>query len=151
MVYRLISASALALMLASPASAADIEVTAPFARATAGSAQAGAAFMTLKNMSARDDELVSASSPVANSAELHTHLMEGDIMRMREVPSIDVPAGGSVSMQPGGLHVMLMGLKQPLRQGEVFPLTLTFANAGPITVEIPVKGVSEMPPPEHKH
>lgn len=151
MLFRLFITGALALILTSPALAADIEVTAPFARATAGSAQAGVAFMTLKNMSARDDVLVAASSPVATSAELHTHIMEGDIMRMREVPSVDVPAGGSVSMQPGGLHVMLMGLKQPLRQGEVFSLTLTFANAGPITVEVPVKAVSEMPPSGHAH
>lgn len=146
-----LSLLALALALASPVLAADIEVSSPFARASAGAAPVGAAFMTLKNETASDDKLVSASTPVAASAELHTHIKDGDIMRMREVPSIDLPAGSTVNMQPGGLHVMLMGLKQPLRQGEVFPLTLTFAKAGAVTVEVPVKTAAEMMPPGHQH
>lgn len=139
-----------AVTLAGPALAAGVTVSDPFARASAGMAQVGAAFMTLKNGSGSDDKLVAASSPVAASAELHNHIMEGDIMRMREVPSIDIPAGGTVGLQPGGLHVMLMGLKEPLRQGEVFPLTLTFAKAGAITVEVPVKAPAQMAPmPDH--
>ena len=151
MFVKAIPLSLFALALAWPTLAAEIEVTSPFARASAGMAQVGAAFMTLKNDSTSDDKLMSASSPVAASAELHTHIKDGDIMRMREVPSIDLPAGATVNMQPGGLHVMLMGLKQPLRQGEVFPLTLTFAKAGAVTVEVPVKTVAEMPPPGHQH
>ena len=109
-------------------------------------AQAGAAFMTLKNASAVNDQLVAASTPVSATAELHNHIKEGDVVRMRQVPSIEVPAGGSVALQPGGLHVMLLGLKQPLREGETFPLTLTFAHAGAVTVEVPVKSAGEMAP-----
>jgi periplasmic copper chaperone A len=151
MLSKTIPAALLAVTLAAPVLAADITVAEPFARASAGMAQVGAAFMTLKNGSASDDKLLTASSPVAAGAELHNHIMEGDIMRMREVSSIDVPAGGTVALQPGGLHVMLMGLKQPLRQGEVFPLTLTFAKAGAITVEVPVKAPAEMSPmPGHQ-
>lgn len=145
--------AALAFLTAAAAAAAgDITVSDPFARASAGMATVGAAFMTLKNTGSAGDSLVSASSPVAAKTELHTHVKDGEIMRMREVPSIDVPAGGSVALQPGGLHVMLIGLKAPLKQGEVVPLTLTFAKAGTMTVEVPVKSAAEMAPmPGHQH
>ncbi|MFO1119255.1 MAG: copper chaperone PCu(A)C [Rhodospirillales bacterium] len=141
-----------AVVLAHPVAAAEITVQEPFARASAGMAEAGAAFMQLSNASAVNDQLVAASTPVAARAELHSHIKEDDIMRMRQVPSIEVPAGGTVALQPGGLHIMLIGLKQPLRQGETFPLTLTFARAGVVTVEVPVKSVGEMAPmPGMKH
>ncbi len=139
--------AALAILTsASVAVAGDIKVENPFARASAGMATVGAAFMTLKNDSTTPDELVSASSPVAAKAELHTHIKDGDIMRMREVPSIEVPAGGTTALQPGGLHVVLIDLKAPLKRGETFPLTLTFAKAGTMTVEVPVKSPGEMAP-----
>jgi len=139
--------AALAFLTAAGAAAAgDITVTDPFARASAGMATVGAAFMTLKNTSGTADSLISASSPVAAKTELHTHIKDGAIMRMREVPSIEVPANGTVALQPGGLHVMLIDLKAPLKQGEVVPLTLTFAKAGTMTVDVPVKSPSEMAP-----
>jgi periplasmic copper chaperone A len=146
-------ASTLAVaLLAAPALAGDITVADPFARASAGMAEVGAAFMTLRNTSKSDDQLIGASAPVSGSAELHNHIKDGDIMRMRQVPSINIPAGGTVALQPGGLHVMLMGLKQPLKQGEVFPLTLTFAKAGTMTVEVTVKAPAAMAPmPGHQH
>ena len=87
--------------------AGDISVDDPFARASAGMARVGAAFMTLRNAGS-DDKLVSASSPVAEHVELHGHIKDGDVMRMRSVESIDVPAGGSVQLAPGGLHLMLI-------------------------------------------
>lgn len=142
----LVSAAFAATLCAHAAFAADITVTDPFARASAGMATAGAAFMTLKNTSAADDRLVGASSPAAASAELHDHIKDGDIVRMRAIAEVDIPAGGTVMLKPGGMHLMLIGLKQPLREGEEFPLTLTFAKAGAITVEVPVKSVAEMAP-----
>ena len=132
--------------MAGSARAADIAVEAPFARASAGTAGAGAAYMTLKSAEASADRLTSASTPAAERAELHTHVMEGDVMRMREVDSIEIPAGGTVELKPGGLHIMLIGLKAPLKEGESFPLTLSFAKAGPVTVTVPVKSPSEMAP-----
>jgi len=141
-----------AVVLTHPVAAAEITVQDPFARASAGMAETGAAFMKLSNASAVNDQLVAASTPVSAKTELHDTIKEGDIMRMRQVPSIEVPAGGTVALQPGGLHIMLMGLKQPLREGETFPLTLTFAHAGAVTVEVPVKSVGEMAPmPGVKH
>ena len=142
------------LSVCSPAGvhAGDITVDDPFARASAGSVKVGAAYMIVKNSGAAADALVAAESPVAARAELHTHIEDGEVMRMRQVSSIDVPAGGTVSLQPGGLHIMLIDLKQPLRQGETFPLTLTFAKAGRLAVDVPVKSPAEMGSmPEHQH
>jgi copper(I)-binding protein len=131
--------------------AGDIIVVDPFARASAGSVNVGAAFMTLKNSGAAADALVAAESPVAARTELHTHIRDGEVMRMRQVSLIDVPAGESVDLRPGGAHIMLIDLKEPLKQGETFPLTLTFAKAGTVTVQVPVKSPGEMPLPEHQH
>ena len=130
--------------LAGDAKVGDITVEAPWARASAGKAKAGVAFMTLNNAGATDDKLIKASADVSKKAELHTHIREGDIMRMRRVEAIDVPAGGVATLEPGGDHVMLMGLREPLKEGETFPLTLTFENAGEVTVEVMVMKVGAM-------
>ena len=147
---RTLTAAMLSVFSAAAAHAGDIAVEDPFARASAGPVKVGAAFMIVKNSGAAADALVAAESPVAARAELHTHIKDGDVMRMRQVPSIDVPAGGTVSLQPGGLHIMLIDLKEPLRQGETFPLTLTFAKAGKVGVDVPVKAPGEMGT-EHQH
>jgi len=130
--------------LAGDAKVGDITVEGPWARASAGKAKAGAAFMTLSNAGAADDRLTGVSAGVSDKAELHTHIREGDIMRMRPVEAIDVPAGGVATLQPGGDHVMFMGLHQPLKEGEMFPLTLTFEKAGEVTVEVMVMGAGAM-------
>src|SRR5512132_1960849 len=149
---RTLTAAMLSVFSAAAAQAGDIAVDDPFARASAGPAKVGAAFMTLKNSGAAADALVAAESPVAARAELHAHTSDGDVMRMRQVSLIDVPAGESVDLQPGGLHIMLIDLKEPLKQGETFPLTLTFAKAGTMTVQVPVKSPGEMAPmPGHQH
>jgi copper(I)-binding protein len=73
-------------------------------------------------------------------------MMEGEVMKMRRVQAVEVPAKGSAALQPGGFHIMLVGLKHPLQEGERFPLTLTFETAGEITVEFAVEGVASMGP-----
>ncbi len=146
------AAAMLSIFAVSAACAGDVTIDDPFARASAGGAKVGAVFMTLKNSGPAADALVAAESPVAARAELHTHIREGEIIRMRPVEAIDVPPGGTVSLQPGGLHVMLIDLRQPLRQGEAFPLTLTLAKAGTMTIQVPVKSPAEMAPmPSHQH
>lgn len=115
-----------------------IRIVDPWARATAGMAMVGAAYMTIENTGAMADRLIEAASPVASKAELHTHIVEGDIMRMRAVEGIDLPPGEIVRLRPGGLHVMLINLTAPLQMGEHFPLTLTFAEGGTTTVEVEV-------------
>jgi copper(I)-binding protein len=120
--------------------AASVDVEQPWARATPPGAPAGAVFMMLRNGGTENDKLVRASVPqsVAAKVELHTHIKDGDVMRMREVPAIDVPAGKTVMLEPGGFHVMLIGLTAPLSAGEQLPLTLTFAKAGTVSVTVPV-------------
>jgi copper(I)-binding protein len=130
-----------------------------WARATPGKSDIGAAYVTIHSPTA--DRLVAASTPVAKKAELHTMEMSGMVMKMRPISSIDIPAGQSVSLAPGGMHIMLMGLNQPLKAGQSFPLNLTFAKAGTRTVNVAVEkvgasgpmpaGTMSMPMPAAKH
>ncbi len=122
---------------------AEATVQSPWARATPPTAKNGAAFMTIKGGGA-GDRLVSASAPVSERVELHTHLMEGGVAKMREVPAIDVPANGAVELKPGSYHVMLIGLKAPLKEGGTFPLTLRFEKQGTVTVDVPVRALGAM-------
>jgi len=130
-----------------PAAAADtvgnITIKEPWARATVG-AGAGAAFLAIDNAGASPDRLVGASSPISKTTELHTHIRDGEVMRMRQVDAIDVPAKATTTLQPGGLHIMFMQLAEPLAAGGSFPLTLRFAEAGEVTVTVQVKDVAAM-------
>jgi copper(I)-binding protein len=103
----------------------------------------GAGYLTITNKGTADDTLVSASSPVAGVTQVHEMKMEGDVMKMNEVEGgLVIPAGQSVTLEPGGLHIMLMDLKQQLVEGTTFPVTLTFANAGNIEVELAVGAIN---------
>ncbi|MGE5504210.1 MAG: copper chaperone PCu(A)C [Actinomycetota bacterium] len=129
----------LALLLSvSAAWAGDIQVKNAWARSAPTGAVTGAAFLTIVNTGKQADRLLGASTPAARMAELHMHVMEGDVARMAALSSVDVFAGQTVAFAPGSLHVMLVGLTGPLAQGSHFPLTLEFANAGNITVDVAV-------------
>ena len=134
-----ILAFAAGLVVASAALAqpAQLEVNNAWAGATPGKAENGVAFLTIQSPTA--DRLVSASSPVAKKAELHTMSMQGMVMKMRPITGLDIPAGQPVTLKPGGEHIMLMGLDQPLHEGQSFPLTLDFEKAGPRTVTVTVE------------
>lgn len=119
-----------------------VQVSKAWARATASKARTGAAYVTIMNGGATSDKLVSASTPVAGRAELHTHIKDGDVMKMRQVQHIEVGPKAMVMLQPGGLHIMLMGLKEPLKKGATFPLTLVFEKAGETTVEVAVQSIA---------
>jgi copper(I)-binding protein len=109
-----------------------------------------AAFMKIVNKGSAGHALVSGSSPVAEVVELHTHTMEGGMMRMRQVDKIDLPAGETVSLQPGGLHVMLIGLKQKLVPGEEVELRLKFDDSSEVTLKAPVRKLQmKMKPMDH--
>ena len=127
----------LAVASAALAQHAQLEVNNAWARATPGKAENGAAYVTIQSPTA--DRLVSASSPVAKKAELHTMSMQGMVMKMRPIAGLDIPPGQAVSLKPGGEHIMLMGLSQPLRAGQTFPLTLDFEKAGSRTVTVTVQ------------
>jgi hypothetical protein len=107
--------------------------------------------MVLHNMGEKGGALTAASSPVAEVVELHTHTMEDGMMRMRQVDKIDLPAGEVVKLQPGGLHVMMIGLKQQLIPDEKVPLTLIFEDGSSKQVEAPVRKLQmQMKQDDHK-
>jgi copper(I)-binding protein len=110
----------------------------PYARPTVAGQPAGGAYLKLDNKGTAD-RLLGGSTAAAARVELHTMNMDGDVMRMRQVDAIDVPVGQVVELKPGGLHIMLMGLKQPLKVGERLPLTLKFEKAGEVKVEVLVE------------
>jgi copper(I)-binding protein len=109
----------------------DLVIEKPYARATMPNQPAGGAYVTIENKGGTADKLISASSPVAKRVELHTMAMDGNVMKMREVPNIELKPASRLEMKPGqGYHLMLMGLQQPLKAGDRFPMTLVFEKAG---------------------
>lgn len=116
--------------------AADVSVEAPYARAVPPNASNSAAFMTLHNHSAESISLVSAESDVAEVAELHNHIDDDGVMRMRQVEQIEIPAEGSVALQPGSFHVMLLGLKHPLQPGDPVAIELHFSDGSSQAVQM---------------
>lgn len=120
-----------------------VTVVEPWARATPAGAKVGAAYMQLKAAAGAADKLVAAAvdPAVAGVVEIHNHIMEGGVARMRRVEAIPVPAGGSVALAPGGYHVMLMELKSPLKAGDSIRLKLRFEKAGEIEVEAKVRPI----------
>ncbi|MBS1254070.1 MAG: hypothetical protein MAG451_03126 [Anaerolineales bacterium] len=105
--------------------------------ATAGGT--GAVYVTVTNEGGAADSLLGAQSEIAEAVELHETTMENDVMRMQPVSSVEVPAGGRVTFEPGGLHVMLIGLKQDLSAGDRFEITLQFEASGSVPVEVSVR------------
>ncbi|RPH61147.1 MAG: copper chaperone PCu(A)C [Chloroflexi bacterium] len=118
-----------------------IEVYDPVVRAPGGMMAHGeggavaGAFMLIKNTGAQNDRLVKAASDVAELVQVHETTMDGGVMKMAEVAGIDIPAGGQAELKPGGYHVMLINLKQELKPGDSVSITLTFEQAGEITVQ----------------
>ena len=145
-----LSASLLTLALAAPAWA-QVSVAEPWVRATVPSQMATGAFMKLTaGSSAR---LVGASSPVAGVVEVHEMALENNVMRMRAITALDLPAGRSVELKPGGYHVMLMDLTQQLKIGDLVPITLEIEQGGKrqkIEVKAPVRGLQAGAGSAHK-
>lgn len=122
-----------------PALSADITIEDAYARGSRPGAPTGAMFMTINNAGDHADRLVSVASPAAQIVELHTHIEEDGIMKMRPVEDgIPIPASGTHVLERGGDHVMLMGLTLPFETGASVPLTLTFEGAGEKQIEVPV-------------
>jgi hypothetical protein len=154
------AAGALALFAACAAHAhqyqkGDLTIFHPWARPTAESATLGAAYLSINNDGQEADRLVSAASPAAAKAELHETRDENGVMKMRAVEGgIEIKPGSSVELRPGGYHIMLFGLKKPLQENEMVPLTLTLEKAGPIEVKVKVEKnqpASATAAPMHDH
>jgi copper(I)-binding protein len=120
--------------------AAVLALVDAYARATPPGARTAAVYLTVRNRGVAD-AIVAARTPVAGDVEIHDMRMEGGVMRMRPAGNVAVPAGGEVAFKPGGLHLMLMDPK-PLRAGDRFPITVTFAHGGAVTAEVRVEGLA---------
>ncbi|AMP01867.1 hypothetical protein CAter282_4106 [Collimonas arenae] len=115
----------------------------PYARATVPGQPSGGAFLSIENTGQETDKLIDVSSPAAKSTEIHTMSMDDNIMKMRQVNDIELKPASKLDMTPGnGYHIMLIGLTQPLKAGDKFPLTLTFQKAGKIEVSVHVTDMS---------
>lgn len=154
MLHLLRAALAAAILLATPAFAQNgvvhlgpINIALPFTRATLPNAPVGGGFLTIENTGTEADRLISASSTVAGATQIHEMAMEGDVMKMRQlVDGLEIPAGETVVLAPGGYHIMFMGLNQAFVQGETVAVTLTFEKAGSVEVLLPVEAAAAAAP-----
>ncbi len=136
------------------ADSGPLRIEQPWAAETPPAARTGAAYLNIVN-DGEADRLLGAQAEVASHVELHTTAMDGNMMRMRKVEALEVPGGATTALEPGGLHIMLIDLRQPLRAGQNFSLTLQFEKAGALQVQIPIRTREEMQPsttqPMHDH
>lgn len=153
----LVASACVLMVVSATASASDaIKVTSAWARPPLTPGGAAAAYISLENTGTGGDRLVGIKSDAAKRIMLHTHMMEDGIAKMRQVEAIDLPTGGVLRMRPGGHHVMLTGPGAGIREGARFPLTLTFEEAGEVTIEVEVlsaqaSGPKRVPQKPHGH
>ncbi len=150
-----LSTLAVALLLSNGvwAGAADnIAVQDAYVRLAPPNAPATGAFMVIKNNGDKDVRVVKADNKLSKLTELHTHVNDGGVMKMRPVPVIEIKAKGEVALKPGGLHVMLIDLKAPMKEGDVVPIALGFDDGSSKTVDAKVMKPTVTPAAmEHKH
>lgn len=128
-----------------------LEIGHPWSRATPGNAPTGAGYLTVTNKGGSADRLIAAETPAADKTELHLMQVKDGVMTMREVDGgIEIPPGETVTLAPGGLHIMMMGLKDKLVEGAKVPLKLTFEKAGSVDVELKVEAIGYMGPGAQK-
>lgn len=138
--------------LAQTAAASGIHIHDAWARPTVKGMNMGGAFMAVHNDNAKADTLIGGSSPLADRVEIHTHINDNGVMRMREVKDgVLLPQKTETVLKPGSYHIMFMGLKRQLKEGDKFPLTLKFKNAKEQTVEVQVKNMPAAMPHNHNH
>lgn len=133
------------------ASPGSIVITQPWVRATQAGMPMTAGYLTIENRGKQADTLIAIATPVATTAELHRTIEEGGMSRMRPTSEVTIAAGETVKAGPGGLHLMLKGLREPLAVGAKVPLTLMFRQAGTITVQMQVMAATYVPDGMHSH
>jgi periplasmic copper chaperone A len=136
--------SAVTHVQAQTSTTSSISVEHPWARATPAGAKTGAAYLTLVNNGTSADRLIHASTPMAEKVQVHQEIDENGVMKMRELPVVEIGPGAALTFKPGGTHMMIIGLKQPLKKGQTFPLTLDFEKAGKIDLQIPIAKAGAM-------
>jgi periplasmic copper chaperone A len=140
------------------ASDSELSIDDPYVRLVPAGIKTTGAFMVIRNAGAKDISLVEAESPVAQTVQLHTHINEDGVMKMRQVPSIDAKAKAQVELKPGSYHIMLIDLNKELKEGDLVPITLKFSDGQKRALEAPVRKLQmtmpmgkEMKPDEMKH
>lgn len=133
-----------ALLFSVSTLADELVIDNPYVRATPPHAKNSAAFLTLVNNTDKSLKLVAAKSDIAERVELHNHIHEDGMMKMREVESISVSGNSTTKLQPGSYHVMFLGLKQPLNEGETVKIKLYFDNGDEVSISAPVKKITMM-------
>lgn len=126
----------------------DLELSGAFTRAMPPAAPAGGGFLVIENHGDADDRLIAANSPASGLVQIHEMVIENDVMKMGEVEGgLVIPAGETVTLAPGGYHLMFMQIIEPFVEGEMVPVTLTFEQAGDVDIMLPVApiGSTEMP------
>ena len=129
-----------------------ITVSAPWARATPGGAKVAGAFLEIRAEAGVEDRLVAARSPASGVVEIHDHVDDGGVMKMRRVDGIAIKGSQSVVLKPGGLHIMMLDLAAPLKEGDSVAFTLVFEKAGELQITVPVAKIGAAGPggaPEH--
>ena len=144
-------AGLVAMLCATAPVLAQVAIENPWARATAPGATVAGGYMTIRNSASAPDRLIGANSPMAARVEMHVHVREGEVMKMREVRSYDVPATGAFELKPGGAHLMFMEIRRPFAEGEKVPVTLKFERAGEVQAEFHVGRLGAASAPAHKH
>ncbi|KFG70017.1 DUF1775 domain-containing protein [Microvirga sp. BSC39] len=135
-----------------PLKAGSLTLDQPWSRATPGGAKVGGGYLRITNTGTAPDRLIGGSFPLASKVEVHEMRLEGDVMRMKPVEGgLEIKPGATVELKPGGLHLMFVDLKEPLKEGQTLKGTLTFEKAGAIEVEYTVRGMGGAAPAEHKH
>jgi copper(I)-binding protein len=117
----------------------DLQVRHPWSRATPPGAKVAVAYMEIRNRGSQPDRLLSVSTPVAKRAEMHVTQREGEVMKMRQVQSFEIPARERYALRPGGAHLMLVDIVRPLQKGERFTMLLRFERAGELEIELEVQ------------
>ncbi|MGM0522277.1 MAG: copper chaperone PCu(A)C [Pseudomonadota bacterium] len=140
----LLTAATSALLLTTAAHAGVITALDPFVREVPPGAPATAAFMTLHNTSDSPVRLIDADNDLTTHTEMHNHVDVDGVMQMRQIEHIDVPANGDVSLAPGGLHLMMIGLEGAVSEGDEVALTLTFDNGETLDITAPVRAIMPM-------
>ena len=133
--------------------AGELEIAHPWSQELPPNAPNVAAYFVIHNSGKTADRLLSVDSPIAGEAQLHEHVMQGDVMKMQHVPSVQIPAGGEVTFAPMAYHVMLLNLKDRslLSDGKRFPLTMHFEKAGDVQVEVAVEKQTPQAMQKHAH
>lgn len=120
----------------------------PWARASIGTGRPAAAYFTITNEGQDDDRVIGLETPLAETAKVHATVNDGGVMKMLAVEDLTIEPGETLALKPGGLHVMLIGLREPLNEGGFFPLTVAFEKAGSTTLQVPVAGPGAKGPPK---